>query len=167
MAQQIFKYILVVRSMYLQVVSTYYIYQNDPERVGREFESFNQDFKELCNAFQSVTGDEFKPDEPLTEDLLERCRTAKKEMPDDTRVRSQPQSSSDTSSVEVFLNEIELGHLLGIFVEEEITMEDLKTFTHDDLTNIGIAKYGPRRKILNSIKAMFVDRQGMLFIGCN
>ena len=50
-AQQIFKYILVVRSMYLQLVTAYYVFQEDSDRVGREFESFNEDFRELCNVF--------------------------------------------------------------------------------------------------------------------
>ena len=111
--------------------------------------------------FQSVTGNEFKPNEPLTEDLLERCRHPKKPMPDVTQVRQQTQSSSDTTSVEAFLSEIGLGHLLDIFVEEEITMDVLKTFTDDDLKSIGITKFGPRRKILNALSTMCLD--GMLF----
>ena len=162
MAQQIFKYILVVRSMYLQVVCAYYIFQKNPERVGQEFESFNTDYSELCTVFQSVTGNEFKPEEPLTEDLLEKCRGTKKQMPDITQVRHEPQSSSDTSSVEAFLNKIELGHLQDIFLEEEITMDVLKTFTDDDLKSIGITKFGPRRKILNALSTMCLD--GMFFV---
>ena len=107
--------------------------------------------------FQSVTGNEFKPNEPLTEDLLERCRHPKKPMPDVTQVRQQTQSSSDTTSVEAFLSEIGLGHLLDIFVEEEITMDVLKTFTDDDLKSIGITKFGPRRKILNALSTMCLE----------
>ena len=83
-------------------------------------------------------------------------------MPDITQVRHEPQASSDTSSVEAFLNKIDLGHLLDIFLEEEITMDVLKTFTDDDLKSIGISKFGPRRKILNALSTMCLD--GMLFV---
>jgi len=151
MAQQIFKYILVVRSMYLQVVCAYYVYQEDPDRVGREFELFNEDFKELCIVFESETGTEFKPEQPLTEDLIEKCLNSKKEMPDITQTQQNASSTSDSQSIEEFLDKIDLNKLTDIFKEEEVTMDMLKTFTDDDLKSIGVTKFGQRRKILNAI----------------
>ena len=165
MSQQIFKYILVVRAMYLQVVCAYYIYQEDSERVGREFELFNQDFEELCNVFQKETGIEFRPEQVPTEYLLAKCRNAKKALPDITEVTMETASSSGQHSIDKFLNDIGLVQLLDFFVEEEVTMDMLKTFTDDDLIKVGVKKLGHRWKILNSISTLAEQgRQMFIFI---
>lgn len=154
MAQQIFKYILLVRSMYLQIVTAYYVFQEDPDRVGREFESFNEDFNELCNVFESETGIKFEPEQIPSEALLDKCRKAKKALPDIMQVESQIASSADENSITEFLNKIELTNLIDIFVEEDVTIDVLLTFDEEDLKNIGVRKYGQRRKILNSISLL-------------
>jgi len=82
------------------------------------------------------------------------CKVLESFSPLSSHPRHQPQSSSGTSSLEAFLNEIELSHLLDVFQEEEITMDDLKTFNDDDLKSIGITKFGPRRRILNAISTI-------------
>ena len=51
-------------------------------------------------------------------------------------------------SIDEFLQKIKLSKYTNIFKEEEVTMDILKTFNDDDLKNIGIDKYGPRKQIL-------------------
>ena len=64
-------------------------------------------------------------------------------------------------SIDEFLQKIDLSKYTDIFKEEEVTMDILKTFNDDDLRNIGIDKYGPRKKILNSITSL--EHQGKIF----
>ena len=64
-------------------------------------------------------------------------------------------------SIDEFLQKIELSKYIDIFKEEEVTMDILKTFNEDDLKNIGIDKYGPRKQILNSIASL--EHQGKIF----
>ena len=86
--------------------------------------------KPLAEPVRTALGvTEFKPEQPLTED------------------QNVP-SASDSLSIDEFLNEIDLIKLLDLFKEEEVTMDVLWTFNDDDLKNIGVTKYGQRRKIL-------------------
>ena len=64
-------------------------------------------------------------------------------------------------SIDEFLQKIDLSKYTDIFKEEEVTMDILKTFNDDDLRNIGIDKYGPRKKILNSITSL--EHHGKIF----
>ena len=63
-------------------------------------------------------------------------------------------------SIDEFLHKIELSKYIGIFKEEEVTMDILKTFNDDDLKNIGIDKFGPRKHILNSLASL--EHQGKI-----
>ena len=74
--------------------------------------------------------------------------------PDTSETTSNEITARPELSIDEFLQKIDLSKLADIFKEEEVTMDILKTFNHDDLRNIGIAKYGPRKKILNSIASM-------------
>ena len=160
--QQSFKYVLVVRAMYLQLSTAYYIFQKDPERVRMEFETFNRDFEELCEVFKTETGCDFDPEKLPPEDLIERCRRASKIMPDVTHVKPRPKSSSFQLTIDQFLANIDLSELHELFVDEGVTMDILITFNDDDLKHLGVKKFGHRRRILHSISS--IKSQGKLNI---
>ena len=61
MLTQIYKYVLVVRSKYLQLSCVYFIYKQDSDRVIDEFECFNRDYLEMCKIFKDESGIEFDP----------------------------------------------------------------------------------------------------------
>ena len=150
-AQQIFKYILVVRSKYLQLATAYYIYQQDAGRVAAEFESFNKDFDEMKKVFKAETGTDFQPDRPLTDDVMIKCRNTKKILPDVTQASQDSTSIFEFESIAAFLNDIGLAPLIDIFLEEGVTMDILKNCNDDDLTKIGVEKYGHRKIIIDSL----------------
>ena len=74
--------------------------------------------------------------------------------PETSETTSNEVTARPELSIDEFFQKIDLSTLADIFKEEEVTMDILKTFNDDDLRNIGITKYGPRKKILNSIASM-------------
>ena len=160
--QQSFKYVLVVRAMYLQLSTAYYIFQKVPEQVRLEFERFNQDFDELCKVFKAETGFDFDPEKLPPEDLIERCRRASKIMPDVTHVKPHPKPSSFKLTIDQFLENIHLSELHDLFVDEGVTMDILASFNDDDLKQLGVTKFGHRRHIIHSISD--IKSQGKLSI---
>jgi len=82
------------------------------------------------------------------------------ETPNTSETTSTELTARPELSIDEFLQKIDLSSLADIFKEEEVTMDILKTFNHDDLRNIGITKYGPCKKILNSIASLeFQDQE--------
>ena len=71
-AKHLASYIFIVRAKYLQIVTAFYIYENDTERVEEEFESFNNDVKQLQAIHKELFDEEFQPREPLAWELIER-----------------------------------------------------------------------------------------------
>ena len=55
-SKEIFRYILLVRAKYLQMVVAYYIYTNDMTRVETEFIEFNDFFKGILAIYQENFG---------------------------------------------------------------------------------------------------------------
>ena len=80
--------------------------------------------------------------------------------PETSETTSNEVTARPELSIDEFLQKIDLSTLADIFKEEEVTMDILKTFNDDDLRNIGITKYGPRKKILNSIASL--EHQGKI-----
>ena len=83
------------------------------------------------------------------------------ETPETSETSADEVKTKSELSIEEFLQNIELSKYIEIFKEEEVTMDILLTFNDDDLKNIGIDKYGPRKKILNSITSL--EHQGKIF----
>ena len=81
--------------------------------------------------------------------------------PETSETTSNEVTARPELSIDEFLQKIDLSTLADIFKEEEVTMDILKTFNDDHLKNIGIDKYGPRKKILNSITSL--EHQGKIF----
>ena len=72
MAIAAFNYILVVRSKYLQLICTFYMYRDDPERVEKEYSCFNQHYTEYMKIYENLVNQkEISPkDCPKTEQKL-------------------------------------------------------------------------------------------------
>ena len=51
-----------------------------------------------------------------------------------------------------FLEKLQLLHLENLCIKNEITMEDIKKFSDEDLTIIGVTKYSERKRIRTAIK---------------
>ena len=150
---QMFKYILVVRSRYLQMSCAYYLYKKDKDRVAIEFESYNKFFVEIFEIFKEETGCELELEQPPSAELLKRCKRAREILPDITQTSNvKTERPISQGPVQTFLSEIGLQDLNEIFAQEAITMESLLLFTDDDLINIGIEAYGHRHLIIHSLK---------------
>ena len=57
-----FTYVVAIRAKYLHMMSVYYIYKGDTERVQNEFESFNSDCKLLAKKLLQSIGKKSKPE---------------------------------------------------------------------------------------------------------
>lgn len=76
------------------------------------------------------------------------------------RIKSNPNFTSKhtttnefmSKSLEDFLESLGMRNYIDIFKNEEIDMETLCTMTDDDLKNIGLNMFGPRKKLLNAVQ---------------
>ena len=81
--------------------------------------------------------------------------------PETSQTSTKKLKAGSEISIDEFVQKIDLSKYTHIFKEEEVTMDILKTFNDEDLKNIGIDKYGPRKQILNSIASL--EHQGKIF----
>ena len=80
--------------------------------------------------------------------------------PETSQTSTKKLKAGSEISIDEFLQKIDLSKYTEIFKEEEVTMDILKTFNDDDLKNIGIDKFGPRKHILNSLASL--EHQGKI-----
>lgn len=146
------KYIMIVRSKYLQLSTVYYIYKNDTDRVALEFETFNREYEELRNIFKNEIGYEFDPEQVPSTDLVSKCQNKTKAIPDIMHSPTTETSSSE-DPVENFLRDIGLSHLYEMLKEEAVTMDILTSCEDSELVQLGVKKFGNRIQILNAIKS--------------
>ena len=71
-AKHLASYVFIVRAKYLQIITAFYLYDNDAKRVEEEFESFNSDVKQLQEIHKELFDEEFQPREPLAWEFFER-----------------------------------------------------------------------------------------------
>ena len=71
-AKQMATYVFIVRAKYLQIITAFYLYDNDRERVEDEFKCFNNDVKQLQEIHKELFAEEFQPREPLAWELVGR-----------------------------------------------------------------------------------------------
>ena len=64
-AKHLATYIFIVRAKFLQIVTAYYLYDEDTERVEEEFAAFNRDVKILQVMHEKIFGEAFQPREPF------------------------------------------------------------------------------------------------------
>ena len=69
-AKHLATYVFLVRAKYLQIVTAFYLHDNDTERVEGEFSSFNSDVMQLKKLHMELFDEEFEPREPLPWELL-------------------------------------------------------------------------------------------------
>ena len=55
MAQAGMEYAVVVLSRYLQMMSAFYIFKEEPDRVRAQFEQFNEHYNKLCQVLPQAT----------------------------------------------------------------------------------------------------------------
>ena len=108
----------------------------------------------MKTVFKAETGTDFQPERPLTDDVMIKCRNTKKILPDVTQASQDSTSIFEFESIAAFLNDIGLAPLIDIFLEEGVTMDILKNCKDDDLTKIGVEKYGHRKIIIDSLSKM-------------
>ena len=71
-AKHLAAYVFIVRAKYLQIVTAFYLYDNDAERVEEEFQSFNSNVRQLKKIHKELFGEVFEPREPLDWEVIER-----------------------------------------------------------------------------------------------
>ena len=64
------KYVFMVMGRYLQMLSAYSIYKEEPDQVTDHFEHFNRDFDQMCKVFKEVTNQTFQAGEEV--EMLKR-----------------------------------------------------------------------------------------------
>jgi hypothetical protein len=150
---QTFKYILVVRSRYLQISVAYHIYKKDAHHVASEFNCFNREYVELYQIFKEEIGCEFNPEQEPTGELVKKCKDSKKVQPDITQ-SIELQGSSSEDPLKTFLKDIELPHLYEPLKKEEVSMKLLMVSDNKDLVHFGVEKSGNRLAILKAITTL-------------
>ena len=153
MCEQMFLYVILTRSKYLQLMSAYFIFKNDTERVGVEFENFNNDFHDFLDSYRAVVGEDFSPSLTPSSILIQTCQNndAGRTLPDLTETGNGSQKCETRDEMQAFLHKLGLNDLHEMFVKEEITMELLPKLSDDDFKGIGVSKLGHRRKILEAV----------------
>ena len=65
--------------------------------------------------------------------------------------------------LELFLNNLNLEHLIQLFEFNEVTMVHMKGFTDEDFVKIGISKYQDRKILNKAIKEIKDDKDFLIF----
>eukprot|EP00092_Neocalanus_flemingeri_P025111 GFUD01027228.1.p1 GENE.GFUD01027228.1~~GFUD01027228.1.p1 ORF type:complete len:752 (+),score=153.06 GFUD01027228.1:200-2455(+) len=106
MCHQMFNYILVVKSKYLQIMTVYYIHKNDVARVSCNFERFNKHYFELEESLDKVLKEE------MTETQNSSIPTTVFENPVPNTPEVGRVLSSSTNNVDLELNHNNTGSTL-------------------------------------------------------
>ena len=71
---------------------------------------------------------------------------------EDTDKSKKNPSYKIEKDLQEFLEKLQLLHLENLCIKNEITMEEIKKFSDEDLTIIGVTKYSERKRIRTAIK---------------
>ena len=112
----------------------YSILNEKPDQVKIYFELFNEEFREVCEAFKKVTKQEFKPGQKIIP------------------VRQYSLSDEEKIDLQQFLERHQLQDLLQILLEEGVTLTILLDMTDDNMKEVGIKKYGRKKQLLEAIR---------------
>ena len=151
-----FQYVLMVRGKYLLLVSAFYLFNNDLERVEKEFESFNEDFEELMkihtnlNLADTQVEEEKSYPEETPEGGAQGIPLETKELPD----LLQNKLKVKDQELEEFLKGLNLDHLYDKFVGEDYDFEILCMSSKDDLNDLGFLSRGQQFKIMKGISEL-------------
>ena len=150
---------------FLQMEAAYSIYKEEPDRVAEHFERFNKEFEQVCEAFKEVTGQVYKPGQevkipkPLApvkpiprEPKPQQQQLQQQQQHQQQQQRQQTLSNQEQVDLEQFAGRHQLQELLQIFMKEGITLEDVLEMTEDNMKEVGIIKYGLRRRLLGAVR---------------
>ena len=134
----------MVKAKYLQMLSAYSIFKEDPAQVTEHFQQFNSDYEQMCAAFKEVTHQLFKagqevevlkpvaPDRPIQRETKPVLRL----------------SDKDRVELEQFLDRHNLREVLTIFLKEGVTLADVLEMTDDEMKGLGIQTFTQRKRLL-------------------
>ena len=139
------EYILMVRGKYLLLVAGFYLFKNDLERVGKEYDSFNDDCEEFMKLRESIVSEEFADsiaplEIPIEEAIQDRKNSA----------IFRQQSYKPDDKLKELLNDLELGYLVEVFIAEGINSDLLMMCNDEELEKMGL-NLGERKIILKYI----------------
>ena len=117
--QAMYQSILIVKSKYLQMIVMYFIYQNEPDTVAKEFEKFNRDFFDFQSNYETIV-----------------------------KERKVPGAQDQCNKVHNFLEACGLIKYKEMFQAQNVTIEDLLDMDVSEMQQIGVTIYRDR-KILN------------------
>ena len=138
---------------FLQMQAAYSIYKEEPDRVTEHFERFNKDFEEVCEAFREVTGQVYKPGQEVkVTKPLAPVKPIPREPQPQQQKQQQKLSNQEQMDLEQFVGRHQLQELLQTFMREGITLEDVLEMTEDNMKEVGIIKYGPRKRLLEAVR---------------
>ena len=142
--KQTFNYVVMVRSKYLLLVSAFYMFRDDSQRVELEFKMFNDDFEKIMDLHDRMVCKDFSSGDNEVMADMETQTTP--ELPDIAKI-----AIPNDMKLEMFLNELDLHHLYPKLVQEHVDYEALMICREKNLREIGL-KVGERIKLLNGIK---------------
>ena len=140
------EFVLAVMSKYLQMMSAYSIYKEEPDEVAKHFEHFNEDYEEICKVFKELTSLEFKAGQEVK--LLKPVAPVKpvpRESKSDCGL-----SDLERTKLQKFLETHGLQELLNLFLKEGVELDDVLQMTDDEMKELGIKSYKLRKSLLRA-----------------
>ena len=146
MCQYVMDYIIIVLSKYLQMMTAYNIFKEDPERVNSQFELFNEQYKSFVDIFEKVTNVRYKPgDKPILEKPIAKVSPMSK-------VSKQKTSFPSNSELRSFLLNYDLIVLEEKLTRKNITLEDVLEMDKAEIEEVGITSYKHRKLLWRAIQ---------------
>ena len=133
MCHAVMSYVFIVLAKYLQMVVAYDIFNNDFDRVTKQFEDFNTQYEELVKVFSKVTSNEFEPGRELEALFKEAGQSAECQLNN-------------------FLSKAGLSGLEPIFREEQMTLDNVLKMDNDQMKFFKITKVQDRLDLMKAIK---------------
>ena len=148
---------------FLQMQAAYSIYKEEPDRVAEHFERFNKEFEQVCEAFKEVTNQAYKPGQEvkITKPLAPVKPIPREPKPQHKQLQQQQLqhqkyqqalTDEEQGDLKQFAGRHQLQELLQIFMREGITLEDVLEMTEDNMKEVGIIKYGLRKRLLEAVR---------------
>ena len=148
------KYVFMVMGKYLQMLSAYSIYKEEPDQVTDLFEQFNRDFDQMCKAYKEVTNQTFKAGQEV--EMLKPVAPVKP-----TQRESGPElglSDHERTKLQQFLERHGLQELLPIFLKEGVALHDILEMTDHDMKELGIKTYTVRKRLLRVVEDIHASK---------
>ena len=147
MCQSVLDYIVIVLGKYLQMMSSYYIFKEDSERVTAQFEQFNSHFQKYSEIFEKITGRKYKPGEEIS-----YKKPTAKVSPLMTKKPEEDTSNQLNTNLLTFLHRYNLMALKEVFQRQSIDLEDVLGMQKDEMEEIGITTFKLRKQLWAAIQ---------------